>query len=251
MNERQVENYVHGRVVLAGDAAHIHSPAGGQGMNTGIQDASNLAWKIALIQSGAAGPSLMETYQQERHPIGAAVLKTTGRMLKAAMLTNPVAIHIRNLAMHIGMSLAFIREHLTEFLTEDSVTLRGSALCGPGLTDARIQPGDMFPDLEIKVAGQPAPATILLRGNQSTCLVFGEIDTEGLPTKFGASGKGFPLTITRTGAGTEFTEVDNLAHAFGLKQQGLVLVRPDGVIAAVGTHVSVITNYMAGLEAFE
>jgi 2-polyprenyl-6-methoxyphenol hydroxylase-like FAD-dependent oxidoreductase len=70
VNERQVDSYVHGRVVLVGDAAHVHSPAGGQGMNTGIQDAANVAWKIALAERGAAPASLVSTYDTERHPVG-------------------------------------------------------------------------------------------------------------------------------------------------------------------------------------
>lgn len=250
VSERQVESYVHGRVVLAGDAAHIHSPAGGQGMNTGIQDATNLAWKIALIEQDAAGPSLIETYQQERHPIGEAVLKTTGRMLKAGMLTNPFAVQLRNLALHVGMSLKFIRQHLTDFLTEESVSLRGSSLCGPGLANAQIQPGDMFPDCAITVAGKTVPATQLLRGSQASCVIFGTVDLTGLPERFGASGKGFPLTVIQTGLGTEVTDLAELMHAFGLKQPGLTLVRPDGVVAAVGTDIEVIIDYMERLESF-
>ena len=250
VSERQVENYVHGRVVLAGDAAHVHSPAGGQGMNTGIQDATNLAWKIALIQKGGAGPSLIETYQEERHPIGKAVLQATGRMLKAAMLTNPLAVHFRNLAMHVGMSLSFIRQHLTDFLTEDSVSLRGSDLCGKGLANAPIQPGDMFPDLAISIAGQTTPATNLLRGSQGACLVFGAVDLTGLPQRFGASGKGFPLSVIKTGPGTDVTHVAELMQALGLKQAGLALVRPDGVVAAIGTDIRVIIDYMTQLESF-
>ena len=62
---------------LAGDAAHVHSPIGGQGMNTGIQDAMNLGWKLAAAVHGAAPPWLLDSYQAERHPVGAAVLRLT------------------------------------------------------------------------------------------------------------------------------------------------------------------------------
>ena len=71
INERQVDQYCHGRVILAGDAAHIHSPAGGQGMNTSIQDAVNLSWKLAMVIKRQATSSLLTTYQDERHPVGA------------------------------------------------------------------------------------------------------------------------------------------------------------------------------------
>jgi 3-(3-hydroxy-phenyl)propionate hydroxylase len=74
---RQASSYRERRVLLAGDAAHVHSPAGGQGLNIGVQDAVNLGWKLAQVVSGTSPESLLDTYQAERHPIGARVLKTT------------------------------------------------------------------------------------------------------------------------------------------------------------------------------
>jgi hypothetical protein len=74
---RQAASYREGRVLLAGDAAHVHSPAGGQGLNTGVQDAVNLGWKLAQVVHGTSPESLLDTYHSERHPIGARVLKNT------------------------------------------------------------------------------------------------------------------------------------------------------------------------------
>ncbi|MFF4773432.1 FAD-dependent monooxygenase [Microtetraspora fusca] len=74
---RQAESYRRGRVLLAGDAAHIHFPAGGQGLNTGMQDAANLGWKLAAVVRGEASPSLLDTYESERHPVAARVLQNT------------------------------------------------------------------------------------------------------------------------------------------------------------------------------
>src|SRR6185503_6676693 len=74
---RQAATYRERRVFLAGDAAHVHSPAGGQGLNIGVQDAVNLGWKLAQVINGISPESLLDTYQAERHPIGARVLKTT------------------------------------------------------------------------------------------------------------------------------------------------------------------------------
>ena len=84
INERKVKDYAKGRVFLAGDAAHIHSPAGGQGMNTGMQDAFNLAWKLALVIEGAARPSLLDSYSRERSAVGDRVLRNAGLMTEAA-----------------------------------------------------------------------------------------------------------------------------------------------------------------------
>lgn len=100
---RIVPSYRAGRVFLAGDAGHIHSPAGGQGMNLGIQDAYNLAWKLALVVKGAARPEILDSYDQERHPIGQSVVDNTDRATKAMMrmmtLRSPLAMGLRKQAM--------------------------------------------------------------------------------------------------------------------------------------------------------
>jgi 2-polyprenyl-6-methoxyphenol hydroxylase-like FAD-dependent oxidoreductase len=95
-DERQVTHYRHGRVFLAGDAAHVHSPMGGQGMNTGIQDAANLAWKIDAVLAGA-DDDVLDTYHDERHPIGRRVVMQSGMMARGVTLHPPVARWIRNL----------------------------------------------------------------------------------------------------------------------------------------------------------
>ncbi|MFG3657467.1 FAD-dependent monooxygenase [Streptomyces sp. NPDC047706] len=89
-DERQVPRYRAGRVFLAGDAAHVHSPAGGQGMNTGLQDAANLGWKLAAAVHGWAPQGLLDTYQSERHPVGKAVLRSSGGLVRLARAQNPV-----------------------------------------------------------------------------------------------------------------------------------------------------------------
>ncbi|MEU6699531.1 FAD-dependent oxidoreductase [Pseudonocardia sp. NPDC046786] len=95
-DERQVERYRVGRVFLAGDAAHVHSPAGGQGMNTGLQDAANLGWKLAAVLSGTAPDALLDSYHDERHPVGRTVLRTSGGLIRAAMLRPRIARALRN-----------------------------------------------------------------------------------------------------------------------------------------------------------
>ncbi|WP_411141818.1 FAD-dependent monooxygenase [Streptomyces sp. x-80] len=85
-DERQVPEYRVGRVFLAGDAAHVHSPAGGQGMNTGLQDAANLSWKLAAVLRGRAPDSLLDSYQSERHPVGKMVLRSSGALTRFGLL---------------------------------------------------------------------------------------------------------------------------------------------------------------------
>ncbi|MGW6604049.1 FAD-dependent oxidoreductase [Streptomyces sp. NPDC055036] len=84
-DERQVSHYRVGRVFLAGDAAHVHSPAGGMGMNTGLHDAANLSWKLSAVLARRAGDSLLDTYESERHPVGAMVLRASGIITRFAL----------------------------------------------------------------------------------------------------------------------------------------------------------------------
>ena len=97
-DERQAPRYRLGRVLLAGDAAHVHSPAGGQGMNTGLQDAANLGWKLAATIQGWPPDGLLDTYQGERHPVGKLVLRMSGGLLRVAMTGPRLLPIVRNLA---------------------------------------------------------------------------------------------------------------------------------------------------------
>ncbi|WP_344959702.1 FAD-dependent monooxygenase, partial [Actinomadura miaoliensis] len=98
-DERQVPSYRVGRVFLAGDAAHVHSPAGGQGMNTGMQDAANLGWKLAAELKGWAPPGLLDTYHDERHPVGRAVLRGSGALLRLVLRAAPALRAARTVAV--------------------------------------------------------------------------------------------------------------------------------------------------------
>ncbi|MEV1002688.1 FAD-dependent oxidoreductase [Nonomuraea sp. NPDC050202] len=94
--ERQAPRYRVGRVFIAGDAAHVHSPAGGQGMNTGLQDVANLSWKLAAAVHGTAPAGLLDSYERERHPVGRQVLRTSGILMRLALLRSPISRAIRN-----------------------------------------------------------------------------------------------------------------------------------------------------------
>lgn len=101
-DERQAPRYRVGRVFLAGDAAHIHSPAGGQGMNTGLQDAANLSWKLAAAVQGRAPEGLLGTYESERHPVGKAVLRSSGGLVRLARAQSPALRAVRALVTAVG-----------------------------------------------------------------------------------------------------------------------------------------------------
>jgi hypothetical protein len=111
-DERQAERYRAGRVFLAGDAAHTHSPAGGQGMNTGLLDAANLSWKLIAVLRGRAQDALLDTYEAERYPVGSAVIKGSGRLLRAAQIKMTPARKARNLAMHFALARPAVNRRL-------------------------------------------------------------------------------------------------------------------------------------------
>jgi 2-polyprenyl-6-methoxyphenol hydroxylase-like FAD-dependent oxidoreductase len=96
LHHRGVDRYRSGRIFLAGDAAHIHSPAGGQGMNTGIQDSINLGWKLAMVLRGHAHEGLLDSYHEERHPVGQNLLRTTDRLFRIAASQSRVLLGLRN-----------------------------------------------------------------------------------------------------------------------------------------------------------
>ncbi|MFD7980308.1 FAD-dependent monooxygenase [Streptomyces sp. NPDC059071] len=102
-DERQAPAYRRGRVFLAGDAAHVHSPAGGQGMNTGLQDAANLSWRLTAVLRGEAPDpeALLDGYQAERHPVGKKVLRSSGAIVRLAMARTPLQRTARDLAARL------------------------------------------------------------------------------------------------------------------------------------------------------
>jgi 2-polyprenyl-6-methoxyphenol hydroxylase-like FAD-dependent oxidoreductase len=131
INERKVKDYARGRVFLAGDAAHIHSPAGGQGMNTGIQDAFNLAWKLALVIEGAARPALLDSYSAERSTIGEKVLRNAGRLTEVATMRNPLLQDIRNTIVRFAASFPQVQHKVADQLGEMDIGYPESPLTAP------------------------------------------------------------------------------------------------------------------------
>lgn len=125
---RQVARYRDDRIFLAGDAAHIHSPAGGQGMNTGIQDAHNLAWKLALVHSGRGRGRLLDSYEAERHAIGQSVLKQTDLATKVGTLKNPVAKAVRNELSKFFSGFEAVREAAARQVAELEIAYESSPI---------------------------------------------------------------------------------------------------------------------------
>jgi 2-polyprenyl-6-methoxyphenol hydroxylase-like FAD-dependent oxidoreductase len=207
INERKVSNYRSGRVFVMGDAAHIHSPAGGQGMNTGIQDAFNLAWKLALVSRGMADEeALLGSYSSERSPIAEDVLKGAGKITEIALMKGDFRQSIRNHIASFWFGLSPVQKKVANFLTELSIDYPKSPLNGGGEYRGKgPKEGERAP---IDLSRPPVGA-----GDTPRFVVFGE------------GGEGWPPLIAQYADLLE----PNLRDPF--QEDGLWLVRPDGYVA--------------------
>jgi hypothetical protein len=197
-DERQVPQYRVGRVFLAGDAAHVHSPAGGQGMNTGLQDAANLSWKLAAAYHGWAGDSLLDSYHAERHPVGKLVIRLSGGILRVAQIRSDLGRTV------IG-GLAAAAMKVPALSSKAELLVSGLGISYPAGPDAHPLEGKRMPDVPLAGGGRLYE---LLR-----------------------SGK----HILLAGAGQALPATDGWANRILLAERTrphprLILVRPDGYV---------------------
>jgi 2-polyprenyl-6-methoxyphenol hydroxylase-like FAD-dependent oxidoreductase len=150
LRHRLADRYRSGRVFLAGDAAHVHSPAGGQGMNVGIQDAVNLGWKLAMVARGTASRDLLDSYEHERRPVGGALLRFTDRLFTLATTTRPPISTIRATiapyALPVATRLRPLRAAAFRRIAELDVTYRHSPAVQDARSARRPAAGDRLPD---------------------------------------------------------------------------------------------------------
>ncbi len=226
---RMVDRYRIGRIFLAGDAAHVHSAAGGQGMNTGVQDAYNLGWKLAQVLKNDASDSLLDTYQAERLPIAEGVLAAS-------------SIRHRAFQHDMDQSLKTLLAGKETFadVTQLSLTYRGSRLSRDLDNATSIRAGDRAPDALCVRAESSEQVRLfdLFRGTHFTLLVFGDQPIPPLPAAYDRSLRAY--TIARPDnvvENSDHTLVDNDGHAsraYGITGDALILVRPDGYIGLTG-----------------
>jgi uncharacterized protein YheU (UPF0270 family) len=213
---RQAASYREGRVLLAGDAAHVHHPIGGQGLNTGVQDAVNLGWKLALVVNGSAPGSLLDSYHAERHPVAAQVLQNT--MAQMTLLRNPDDVRTKALRDIVSGLLAMDepRRHLAAMMS--GLGIHYDLGAGHPLLGRRM------PDLDIVTDDGPGRVFPLLHGAHALLVNFGE-----------------PGSLTVSGWANRIQSVDakyvgewELPGLGAVAAPDAVLVRPDGYVAWVG-----------------
>ena len=276
LHHRGVDSYRSGRAFVAGDAAHIHSPAGGQGMNTGIQDSYNLAWKLALVIEGYAPDSFLDSYHEERHPIGRRLLHTTDRMFNVAATHSTLAIKLRNFLMPRVlprvMGRRSLRARAFRFVSQLGIKYPDSPIVAEELDGAdrafRRGPaaGQRAPDGPLLLAGDGRQISLFsrMRGTSHHLLLFADqgstadgwdaSDTELLDLLAGYEGLLKPhLILAREPAriGEEvpaYVDESGLVYErYGLKgPAGLYLIRPDGYVGfrAPGTDLRTIRAYL-------
>ncbi len=211
---RQAASYREGRVLLAGDAAHIHYPAGGQGLSLGVQDAVNLGWKLAQVVRGTAPEHLLDTYQQERHPVAARALQHT--MAQSALQRRDDRMQA-------------LADLVAELATMDEPRRRVAGRIS-GL-DIRYDLGDghpllgrRMPDLDLRTAGGPLRVFELLHDARPVLLNLGAPGA----VRAGAWADRVPLVEATCDGPWELPVIGAVA------EPAAVLVRPDGYVAWVG-----------------
>ena len=206
-DERQVPCYRDGRALLAGDAAHAHSPAGGQGMNTSIQDAANLGWKLAAAVQGWAPDRLLDSYSAERHAVGQQVLRYSGALLRIGLTCPPALVPARNALVHAATKIPATARLMAGALS-------GLGISYPAPRGAHPLTGQRVADLPLADGRRLYEA---LRGGHFLL----------------ASGSGALLAEATSGY-DDRVEAVTIARVSDM----IVLIRPDAYIAWAGSHAT-------------
>ncbi|KAI5922578.1 FAD binding domain-containing protein [Camillea tinctor] len=261
LHHRGVNAYRDGRLLVAGDAAHIHSPAGGQGMNTGIQDAANLGWKLgAAIRAGENGEhrreKLLDSYHAERYPVGRHLLRSSDRAFSYVASTNPVFVFLRNLVMPwllpwlvawragVARQFAFISQLRVRYRRSAAVGtaegFRGPIRGGDRAADGRIRKGGEEAEQWLQELFTPDRHHLVLFSGMAAAAAASEGDLLRAEARFlerageDARVKVHIVVVDEGQAG--YVDVGGELHdMYGFKDgAGYVLVRPDGYVAHIG-----------------
>ena len=252
LHRRGVPAYRRGRCFVAGDAAHIHSPIGAQGMNTGIQDAYNLGWKLALVARREAPAWLIDSYDAERRPVGERLLRVTDRMFAVIANGGRVGRAVRKVMPTIAVRLLgapIVGRRIARFISETGIRYRESPLSVEAHGAARIgrhapRAGDRAPDV---IFAPSRRLSELLHGARHTLLLFAGGSTalidhystlaEEVSARFGTLVKPVLLRLDPAYPPVGEVDVKGAAHQrYGAEPGAIYLVRPDGHIGFRGAE---------------
>jgi 2-polyprenyl-6-methoxyphenol hydroxylase-like FAD-dependent oxidoreductase len=227
-----------GRVLLAGDAVHIHTPAGGQGINTGIMDAHNLGWKLALVASGRAPDALLDSYGTERRPVAEDVLKLTHALVHYGTMSHPVRRRVRDTVVPALGRSTVIQRHTARRLSQIYVTYPPGPLARQDRGRGGPRVGERVPDMGVRAGGVDTTLYRVLRGGLHVLVV---------PAAHAAG------TLGDAGLWPYRLDLDIVTPAPGGNGTGpVVLVRPDGHVAARGRpgRLEAVTGYLRDLFSY-
>ena len=247
VHHKIADQYRDGRLFVAGDAAHIHSPAGGQGGNTSMQDAANLGWKLAAVLRGEKPASFLDTYHEERHPIGRTLLAHSDQRLSFVCSKNPVFLFLRNLLVPRLLPLMdkVQPQKLARFDNQLGIRYKKSSIVGtaPGFT-GKIKGGYRVVDGKIRSPGGETWLHELFTPGSYHLVLFSGLQGTFLEDVGFKTGERFRKQINAEAkVHTVYNEhakgcvdVDgNLHKQFGFTNQaGFIFVRPDGYIGYIG-----------------
>lgn len=232
IHARMVDRYRAGRVFLAGDAAHIHSPTGGQGITTGMQDAANLAWKLARVARGAPD-ALLDTYQEERLPQAREVLKETDRTTSLLYPTSTAMRLLRDYVVLPVLRLDRVQKAMFAKLAQLHVHYRKCRLSRQqGWSWTGLRAGDRAPDVAFDLEGKRTTLFELLRPLKPVVLIGADSppgEARGAMELLGRAG----LDAYLVGAPGLLDRHGDLRRMYGLTGSFLCLVRPDGHLGLV------------------
>jgi hypothetical protein len=236
VHHRVADHFRKGRAFLLGDAAHIHSPVGGQGMNTGIGDAVNLAWKLAAVLHGRADPSLLDSYEAERIAFARRLVATTDQaftgVTSAGAIARLVRLHIVPILFPLITRLSSLRRVMFRTISQTAVNYRGSSL-SEGRAGT-VHGGDRLPWVKADVNGHDEDNFTPLTSLDWQVHVYGDAAPEMQAV---CEGRKLPLHTFRWRPEMGRT---------GLRRNAVYLVRPDGYVALVDPQGSAttITRYL-------
>jgi len=246
IHHRRAEKFRDRRCFLLGDAAHIHSPVGAQGMNTGLQDSYNLAWKLALVVLGRAGERLLDSYEIERVPIAERLLKTTDQAFSLIVSDQWLAgiFRTRLLAKILAIAMTFdkIRKLAFRTISQVGIHYRKSPLSETlaGFPDDAPQAGDRFPWLRLKLSSTTPPEDLFtkLDDTRFTLIVIGQPLIADLPELSG---------LLRILPIPDDPINDRELSRAGIPKPSFYVLRPDGHIGLAGIHLKAIelNRYLA------
>jgi 2-polyprenyl-6-methoxyphenol hydroxylase-like FAD-dependent oxidoreductase len=243
-SRRSAPHYGQGRVFLAGDAVHIHSPAAGQGMNTGLGDAANLGWKLGLVATGHAPVSLLDTYESERAPVAQGVIALTHGIMKVFDSTTPLR-PLRDLALPRLSQSGMVQRWLASRVSQLGVSYRGGPLApsrprsfGPA---PAVQAGDRAPQVTgLRFGGEDTSLFDLIARPEHTVLVVDNGKAVGSTS--GVALHEGDLMVFRVGDGDAESAMGatvadpggRLRTRYGLKPGWMCAIRPDGYVGYIG-----------------